>query len=107
LTIYRRSVPLVMAIIVVNVMSLLDGISTFLLVDNDSCIEYNPLMSALLEHNYLQFFCFKLGITLLGTLICWHFYERQGSARWALKFISRTYCTLMLWQTLLLTGLIK
>jgi hypothetical protein len=88
-------------------MSLLDAINTCLLVDNDSYIEINPLMRALMENNYLQYFAFKLGITLLGTLICWHFHKQQGYARWGLKFFSRTYCTLMLWQALLLTGMIK
>ena len=84
-------------------MSLLDAISTFLLVDDDSYLELNPLMSALLEGSYLQFFGVKLGMTMLGTLVCWHYYERSANDRLGLKIISRTYCALMIWQALLLT----
>jgi hypothetical protein len=88
-------------------MSLLDALSTLLLVDADSCVEANPLMNALMESNYLYYFVVKLGVTLFGTVICRHFYEQRGSARRAFKFISRTYCTLMLWHTLLLIGFFK
>src|SRR5262249_26547521 len=101
------AVPLLLAVLAVNVMSLLDAISTLLLMDTDSCIEINPLMNALMESNYLHYFEVKLGLTLFGSLICWHFYEQRGSARWAFKLISRTYCTLMLWHALLLTGLVR
>ena len=104
---YLQTVSLLIAVLAVNVMSLLDAISTLLLVDTDSCIETNPLMNGLMESNYLNYFAVKLGLTLFGTLICWHFYEQRSSARWAFKFIFRTYCTLMLWHGLLLAGLIK
>jgi hypothetical protein len=84
-------------------MSLLDSINTFLLVGNDSIVELNPLMSTLIERDYLQFFVLKLALTLAGTLICWHYYARSGTARKALVFISRVYCAVMVWQTLLLS----
>jgi hypothetical protein len=85
-------------------MSLLDSINTFLLVDNDSILELNPLMSALIERDYLQFFVVKLVLTLAGTLICWHYYARSVNARRVLVFISRVYCAVMVWQTLLLSS---
>jgi hypothetical protein len=99
--------PLLIAVTAVNLMSLLDGINTVLLVDDDSCVELNPLVSALMAHNYLSFFGTKLVLTLLGTVLCWHFYERRASARNAFKLISRIYCSLMIWQALLLTGVIS
>src|SRR5262249_15859088 len=89
---YRKALPLLAAVLAVNLMSVLDAISTLLLVDNDACVEVNPLMSDLMGSNYLHFLGVQLGVTFLGTLICWHYYEQRGSARWTLKFISRTYC---------------
>jgi hypothetical protein len=107
LTVYRQTVYLFISVIAVNVMSLLDAISTLLLLENDSYIEINPLMKALMECNYLQYFGLKMGITLIGTVIFWHYYEQRASARMALKSLLRVYSTLMIWQTLLLTGLFK
>lgn len=105
--IYLKAVPLLIAVTAVNLMSLMDAICTMLLVDNDSCIELNPLMNALLAHNYLVFFGVKLLVTLFGTLLCWHFYERRASARMVFKIISRIYCSVMIWHCLLLTGWIN
>jgi len=107
LTVSLQAMHLLIAVLAVNMMSLLDAISTFLLLDTDRFLEINPLMEALMESGSLHFFGVKLGITLVGTLICWHFYEQRSSARWALKFTLRAYCTLMLWQGLLLTGLVR
>jgi hypothetical protein len=100
----RQAARLLIAVAGINVMSLLDSINTFLLVDNDSILELNPLMSALIERDYLQFFVVKLVLTLAGTLICWHYYARSVNARRVLVFISRVYCAVMVWQTLLLSS---
>ncbi len=94
------------AVTAVNLMSLLDAISTLLLVENGSYAELNPMMDALMGHNYLSFFGTKMMLTLLGTMLIWHFYERRASARLYLKFISRFYCVIMIWHGLLLSGLI-
>jgi Domain of unknown function (DUF5658) len=99
----RQAGLLLIAVVSINLMSLLDSINTFLLVDNDSIVELNPLMNALIEHNYLQFFMVKLVHTLAGTLICWHYYARSGTARRGLVYISRVYCAVMVWQILLLS----
>ena|SRR5215208_5611196 len=99
----RQALPLLIAVVSINVMSLLDSINTFLLVGNDSIIELNPLMGALIERDYLHFFVVKLVLTFTGTLICWHFYARSRAARKVLVSISRVYCALMVWQTLLLS----
>jgi hypothetical protein len=107
LTINFQTIPLLLAVLAVNVVSLLDAISSLLLVDIDSCNEINPLMGALMDANYLYYFGVKLGITLLGTIIFWHFYAKRDSARWAFNFILSTYCLLMLWHTLLLTGMVR
>lgn len=103
----RQTAPLIMMVLAVNVMSLLDTVNTALLVDHCDYIELNPLTSAMSEHSYLLFIVEKLGITLVGTLICWHFYESRASARKGLKFVSRSYCLLMIWQALLLVGVIQ
>jgi hypothetical protein len=99
----RQAAPLLIAVVSINVMSLLDSINTFLLVGNDSVVELNPLMNALIARDYLQFFVVKLVLTLAGTLICWHYYARSVNARRALVSISRVYCAVMVWQTLLLS----
>ena len=105
--IYLKALPLLVAVTAVNLMSLLDGISTLLLVDNDSCVELNPLMNILMQYHYLSFFGVKLIITFFGTLFCWHFYGRKASARTLLKLISRIYCSVMLWHLLLLCGIVN
>src|ERR1044071_9545928 len=97
----RKALPMLASVTAVNLMSLLDGVITLLLVDNDTCIDLNPLMKALMEHHYLSFFGIKLAVTLFGTLLCWQFYERRASARLLFKIISRIYCTVMIWQGLL------
>ncbi|MEW6127215.1 MAG: DUF5658 family protein [Acidobacteriota bacterium] len=103
----RKVWLLLAAVTAVNLMSLLDAISTLLLVDNDCCFELNPLINSLMEYHYLAYFGVKLLATLLGTIVCWHFYERRVSAQRALKVISRTYCVLLIWHGLLLTGIIR
>jgi hypothetical protein len=103
----RQNVRLLMAVVAVNVMSLLDAISTILLSDDGSFVELNPVMSAALENSLLQFLAVKLGITLVGTLACWHCYERIAMARGGLHVISRLYCLVMVWQGLLLTEVIR
>jgi hypothetical protein len=101
------SLLLAVAVLAVNVMSLLDAISTFLLAENDTFVELNPVMQALLEGNYVDFLVVKLGVTLVGTVVCWHCYASSAHARTGLKIISRAYCTVLVWHALLLTGLIK
>lgn len=42
-------------------------------------------------------------MTLFSTLVCWH-YAAMPPARATLRWISRVYCGVMLWQGLLLSG---
>jgi hypothetical protein len=107
LTVYRQAAYLLITVIAINVMSFLDAISTFLLVEDQSYFEINPLMDALLGHNYLHYFGVKMAMTLIGTAVFWHLYERRASARIALKSLLRVYSILMIWQTFLLTGIFK
>ncbi|HSB10461.1 MAG TPA: DUF5658 family protein [Blastocatellia bacterium] len=103
MTILRQAVPVIFAVIGINVMSLIDAISTELLVENDGFVELNPLMDVLIGNSYLPFFVVKLVITLAATLTCWHFYERRRAAGTVLKWTSRVYCALMVWHTVLLS----
>ncbi len=105
--VYLKAMPLLIAVTAVNLMSLLDGISTLLLVDDEFCFELNPLVNLLMGHNYLSFFGVKIVMTLVGTLICWHLYERSASARFMLKTVSRIYCLVMIWHGLMLTGWVR
>src|SRR5262245_30836735 len=66
LTFSFQTAPLLLAVLAINLMSLLDAISTLLLVDTDSCNETNPLMKALIDTNFLISFGV---ITLLFALI--------------------------------------
>ena len=102
-----RSAPLVLVVTGVNLMSLLDAIVTLLLLGDDSRGELNPLMGALIERNYLHFLLVKSVLTFIGTVICWHYYDRKRSARTMLTWISRAYCGLMIWQGLLLSGILS
>lgn len=104
---YRKVWLLLAAVVAINLMSLLDAISTLLLVDNESCFELNPLINFLMESHYLAYFGMKILTTLAGTLFCWHFYESRASAQRTLKFISRLYCLLMVWHGLLLSGFVR
>lgn len=106
MAILQRTAPLVWVVTGVNLMSLLDAINTILIVGNDASGELNPLMAALIEHNLAVFFAFKLLLTLSSTLICWHFYDGRPKARVALRWISRFYCGVMMWQALLMSGAI-
>ena len=102
----RGCLPLIVPVVGINLMSLLDAVSTGLLVDNESFIELNPLMDSLMRWGYLEFLVIKLAITLVGTLACWHCFERKGYARTLLTLVSRLYCALLIWQALLLSQVI-
>jgi hypothetical protein len=103
LIINRKALPLLIAVLAVNLMSLTDAISTLLLMDNECVTETNPLINTLMEHDYLSYFGVKLLLTLLGTVICWHYYEHRVIARRLFNWISRIYCTLMVWHVVLLS----
>src|SRR5690242_19664100 len=102
----RRAAPLIWVVTGINQMSLLDGVNTVLIVGNDASGEMNPLMGALIEHNLTVFFALKLLMTFSSTFICWHYYEKKPTARATLRWISRAYCCVMVWQALLLSGAI-
>ena len=104
---FPSSLSLAAAVLAINLMSLLDAVSTILLVENDSFAELNPVMRHLLEGNCLDFLVVKLGVTLVGTVVCWQGYESGAYARTGLKIISRAYSLLLVWHALLLTGLIR
>jgi fatty acid desaturase len=98
--------PLIAAIVTVNIMSVLDASSTIYLVAHNHSSEMNPVMNALIGRSYLLFFGVKLSITLVATLICWHYYERKRRARSILRVTSRIYCALMAWHCLLLSSVL-
>jgi Domain of unknown function (DUF5658) len=100
----RQAVPLIFPVLGINMMSLLDAAGTGFLLDKDLAIELNPLMNVLIAHSYFEFLIGKLLITLIGTLICWQYYEHRGCAGTVIKWISRVYCVLMIWHVLLLSG---
>jgi hypothetical protein len=97
---------LIAAIVTVNVMSALDAFSTIYLVAHDYSAEMNPVMSALIEYNYVLFFLVKMLLTLTATLVCWHYYERKRRARTILKLTSHIYSVLLAWHCLLLSSVL-
>jgi|SRR5215471_7817561 len=97
---------LIAAIITVNVMSALDAFSTIYLVSHDYSAEMNPVMSALIEYDYVAFFLVKMLLTLIATLTCWHYYERKRRARTILKLTSHVYSVLLAWHCLLLSSVL-
>jgi uncharacterized membrane protein YeaQ/YmgE (transglycosylase-associated protein family) len=105
-TTLTKNVPLIAAIITVNIMSALDAASTIYLVAHNYSGEMNPVMNALIGRSYVLFIGVKLSITLCATLICWYYYERKRRARTILKLTSRIYCVLMAWQCILLSSVL-
>ena len=101
-----KNVPLIAAIITVNIMSLLDAASTLYLVGHNYSGEMNPVMSALIGRSYVLFIVVKVSITLSATIICWYYYERKRRARTILKLTSRIYSVLMAWHCLLLSSVL-
>ena len=101
-----KNVPLIAAIITVNIMSALDAASTLYLVAHNYSGEMNPVMNALIGHSYVLFFVVKMSITLGATLTCWYYYERKRRARTILKLTSRLYSVLMAWHCLLLSSVL-
>lgn len=101
-----KDTALLGVIITVNVMSVLDAASTIFLVANNHSAEMNPLMDALIQHSYVSFFAFKFSITMIATLICWHYYGRKRRARTILRLTTHIYCALMAWHCLLLSSVL-
>jgi|GEM_PF-2587137 len=101
-----KNVPLIAAIITVNIMSLLDAASTLYLVGHNYSGEMNPVMSALIGRSYVLFIVVKVSITLSATIICWYYYERKRRARTIMKLTSRIYSVLMAWHCLLLSSVL-
>lgn len=101
-----KNAPLIAALVTVNIMSVLDASSTIYLVAHNYSGEMNPVMNALIGRSYLLFLGVKLSITLVATLICWHYYERKRRARSILRVTSRIYCALMAWHCLLLSSVL-
>jgi uncharacterized membrane protein YeaQ/YmgE (transglycosylase-associated protein family) len=101
-----KNVPLIAAIITVNIMSALDAASTIYLVAHKYSSEMNPVMNALIGRSYVLFFVVKMSITLVATLICWHYYERKRRARTILKLTSRIYSVLMAWHCIMLSSVL-
>ena len=101
-----KNVPLIAAIITVNIMSALDATSTLYLVAHNYSSEMNPVMNTLIGHSYVLFFVVKMSITLSATLTCWYYYERKRRARTILKLTSRLYSVLMAWHCLLLSSVL-
>jgi hypothetical protein len=102
-----HQLPLIAVILSVNLMSAIDAISTIYLVANNQTTELNPMMNALIHQNYVLFFVVKMLITLVATLVCWHYYERRRKARMILKLASSFYCFLMAWHCLLLWSVLS
>ncbi|HKA19437.1 MAG TPA: DUF5658 family protein [Blastocatellia bacterium] len=101
-----RNAPVIAAITAVNIMSALDAISTIYLVDHGYSDEMNPAMDALLGHSYVLFFLVKMSITLVATMVCWHYYGRRRRARMVLKLTSHIYSLLLAWHCLLLSSVL-
>ncbi len=101
-----KRAPLIAAILIVNIMSALDATSTIYLIAHNKSSEMNPVMNALIERSYLLFFAVKFAITLVATLVCWHYYERKRRARTILRLTSQIYCALMAWHCLLLSSVL-
>ena len=101
-----KNVPLIAAIVTVNIMSVLDAASTIYLVAHGYSGEMNPVMDALIGRSYVLFVVVKLSITLTATLICWHYYERKRRARTILKLTSRIYSLLLAWHCILLSSVL-
>jgi len=99
----RQAAPLLWVVTGINLMSLIDAINTVLIVGSDASGELNPLMGSLVENHLPWFFALKLLMTLSSTLVCWHLYQTRATARVTLRWISRAYCGVMLWQGLLLS----
>src|SRR5690349_19272861 len=76
-----KQLPLIAVILSVNIMSAIDAACTIFLVANNQTTELNPIMNALIHRNFVLFFVVKLLITLVATLVCWHYYERRRKAR--------------------------
>jgi hypothetical protein len=102
----RNTVPLIAAIISVNIMSALDAASTIYLVAHNYSVELNPFMNAFIEHNYMLFFVVKVSVTIVATLVCWYYYVRKPRARTILKLVSRFYCVLLAWHCVLLSSVL-
>jgi hypothetical protein len=102
-----NQLPLIAVILSVNLMSAIDALSTIYLVANNQTTELNPIMNSLIHHNFVLFFVVKLLITLVATLVCWHYYERRRKARMILKLASSFYCFLMAWHCLLLWSVLS
>ena len=101
-----RNRALMGIIISVNVMSVLDATSTIYLLANNHSGEMNPLMNALIQRSYLLFFAFKFSLTMIATLVCWHYYGRKRRARSILRLTTRIYCALIAWHCLLLSSVL-
>ena len=102
-----KQLPLIAVILSVNIMSAIDAACTIFLVANNQTTELNPIMNALIHRNFVLFFVVKLLITLVATLVCWHYYERRRKARMILKLASSFYCLLMAWHCLLLWSVLS
>lgn len=102
----RKNALVIGAILSLNIMSALDAFSTIFLVANDYSSEMNPVMNALIERSYLLFLTVKISITIIATLVCWHYYDRWRTARTVLRLFSRVYCALMAWHCLLLSSVL-
>lgn len=98
--------PLVAAIVTINIMSMLDAISTIYLVSHNHSAEANPVMNALIGHSYILFFFVKMSITLGATMTCWYYYDRKRRARSILRVTSRIYSLLLAWHCLLLSSVL-
>ena len=102
----RKNGALVTAIITINLMSVLDALSTIYLVSNNHSVEANPVMKPLLDQSFVLFFVVKMAITLSATMICWHYYDRKRRARSILRVTSRVYSLLLAWHCLLLSSVL-
>lgn len=101
-----ENMPLIAAIITVNIMSALDASSTIYLVAHQYSSEMNPVMDALIDRSYVLFFLVKMLITGGATFFCWHYYERERRARSILRLTTRVYSCLLAWHCLLLSSVL-
>jgi len=104
MTITNPNKTVIATVVGINMMSLLDAVSTIFLVSNNCSVETNPVMNALIQRSYVLFVVVKLAITLSATLVCCHYYHRKKRARTILKLGFGGYAVLMAYHGLLLSS---
>ena len=88
-----RNSKLFMYVLAAIAMSGYDAVATMQHIGRGVAAEGNPLMASLIHQNAVIFFMVKMGVTVLGLLICYNF-SHLRTARLGIKLVVGIYMCL-------------